>query len=151
MSLKTKSFIWGSMASFGLIFFYSGILLLTMPNVQAAWLVFTDFWHLIVILIIGFGTQVGLAIYLKGLSKQAHHLGKVSSMSGTVSGVSMVACCAHHLVDFLPFLGLLGLASFLGRYQKLFLEISVMINLLSLAYMLKLYQRHQKQCLINSK
>lgn len=150
MSLKVKSLSWAILASMGLALFYSGILLLTMPSVQAAWLTFQQFWYLIIILIIGFGVQVGLAIYLKGLSR-AHHLGAVSGLSGTTSGVSMVACCAHHLVDLLPFLGLVGLAGFLGRYQKLFLEISVLINLLSLAYMLNLYQRHKKQCLINLK
>lgn len=47
---------------------------------------------------------------------------------GTSSSVSMLACCAHHVTDVLPFLGLSGVSIFLTQFQKPMLLVSLGIN-----------------------
>jgi hypothetical protein len=69
----------------------------------------------------GFGVQAGLYIILKmrlfvpivatGLS------GPMMGVGGTTSTIAMVACCAHHVADLLPILGLTAAATFLAQYR----------------------------------
>jgi hypothetical protein len=40
----------------------------------------------------------------------------------------MVACCAHHLADLLPFLGASGAAAFLYDYRLAFVLVGVGVN-----------------------
>ena len=54
----------------------------------------------------------------------------------------MAACCAHHLTDVLPFVGLAGLAAFLAEYQLLFIIGGVLSNAVGIAIMLETIQRH---------
>src|SRR3989344_3562117 len=73
------------------------------------------------LLIIGFGIQFGLFWLLrKGhhFSLYKTHDAQLTTGTGTaVSGMAMAACCAHHLVDLLPILGLSAAALFLSEYQ----------------------------------
>ncbi len=59
---------------------------------------------------IGFGAQVGLFSYIRRLRHHIRCRGAGTVMvSGTgTSTVSMVACCLHHVGDFLPVLGVSG-------------------------------------------
>jgi hypothetical protein len=56
--------------------------------------------------------------------------------------MSMVACCAHHLADVLPLMGLAGVAVFVASYQSLFLLAGVLSNLVGLLYVLGTIRRH---------
>jgi len=141
MSYKRKSIIWGIFAGFALAVFYLAVMFLTMPTVDEIWDNIRRFWYLIMVLIIGFGVQIGLWAFLKNCGKN-HGGGVVSGASGITSGGAMVACCAHHLADILPIIGLTGAAIFLAQYQKPFLILSVAINLFGVAYMLNLYSQH---------
>ena len=81
------------------------------------------------LLILGFGVQWALfARLLRGKM--------VAAGNSLVSGTAMVACCAHHAVEVLPFLGLAGAAVFLVSYQKELLIFGVISNLLGIGYML---------------
>jgi presenilin-like A22 family membrane protease len=55
----------------------------------------------------------------------------------------MVACCAHHLTDVLPLVGLAGAAFFLAAYQWLFLLLGVLSNLVGLVFMLGQLRKHR--------
>ena len=68
----------------------------------------------------GFGTQVGLFTYLRLLQRAMARESVALAGAGTAtSSVSMVACCAHHIADVLPLVGLSGLAVFLDRPRRL--------------------------------
>lgn len=54
----------------------------------------------------------------------------------------MIACCAHHLSDVLPFVGLAGLAAFLVDYQVFFIVLGVVSNIIGIMIMLESIQRH---------
>ncbi len=56
--------------------------------------------------------------------------------STAVSGMAMVACCAHHAVDLLPILGLSAAALFLSEYQEQLLIFGVIANLIGVGMML---------------
>lgn len=56
--------------------------------------------------------------------------------STAVSGMAMVACCAHHAVDLLPILGLSAAALFLSEYQEQLLIFGVVANLIGISMML---------------
>lgn len=140
-NLKRKSILWGAFASLAMSGFYLIIMFLTMPSASEVWYNFSQFWYLIGGIIIGFGVQIGLWVYLKNYHKISHPSGALPGASGAMSGGAMVACCAHHLAEVLPILGLSGAAIFLAQYQRLFLVIGLSINLLGIAYMLSLLNK----------
>jgi hypothetical protein len=92
------------------------------------------------LLIIGFGIQFGLFWLLRkgyhfSLSEK-HDAQMATGTSTAVSGMAMVACCAHHLVDLLPILGLSAAALFLSEYQEQLLIFGVVANIIGIAMML---------------
>jgi len=92
------------------------------------------------ILIIGFGIQFGMFWLLrKGVhfSIQEKKDAKLTTGTGTaVSGMAMVACCAHHAVDLFPILGFSAVALFLSEYQEQFLIFGVVANSIGILMML---------------
>ncbi|MEK7247698.1 MAG: hypothetical protein AAB092_04415, partial [Chloroflexota bacterium] len=64
----------------------------------------------------GFGRQVGLFVYLRRLlSLRARGSAGAATAAGTgTSTAAMLACCAPHLTDAMPLLGLSGAAIFLN-------------------------------------
>ena len=141
MSAKQKSILSGVVAGLALLVFYLLIMFLTATTLREVSDSIREFWYFMVVLISGFGLQIGLWVFLKNCG-QSHGSGVMSGASGVTSGGAMVACCAHHLADVLPVVGFSGAAVFLSQYQKPFLILGVAVNLFGLAYMLNLYQRH---------
>ncbi len=90
---------------------------------------FAGLWYWMVPLIIGFGIQVGLFTKLR-------KSGECVAATGGVSVTSMAACCAHHITDLVPFLGLSAAALFLSKYQTFFLVLGVASNLVGATFML---------------
>ncbi len=94
---------------------------------------FLDLWPWMAPLIAGFGVQAALFFYLRDEMKKSPVLGSAASTG--VSSASMVACCAHHLADIAPFLGISALGLFLSEYQVSFLLAGIFSNILGIAYM----------------
>lgn len=94
---------------------------------------FARYWPYIVTLAGGFGIQVGLFLFLRGLT-QANHAGKVVAATGGTSGAAMVSCCSHYLVNLLPALGASGLVSLIGQYQVELFWFGIAANLAGIAY-----------------
>ena len=98
------------------------------------------YFILLLLLIIGFGTQIGLFTYLK-------HNKIVCSMtttaSGGISSFSMILCCSHYLVNFLPFISI-STASYLTRYTFQILLFGVIANLIGIFIMIKEIKKLKK-------
>lgn len=141
MSSRKKAIVFGLLGGGALTLFYLAVSWLAMPTVGAIWDNISQFWYLMVILIAGFGIQVGLSVYIKDCQRGEK---LIAGTSGAMSAGAMLACCVHHLTDVLPILGASGLAVFLVQYQKPLLILGVAINLLGLAYMLKSYSQVKK-------
>src|SRR3989344_6812002 len=97
---------------------------------------FIKLWYWMIPLVVGFGIQIGMFFYVKSeMHKKA--TGTAAASTGA-SATSMVACCAHHIADIAPFLGITALGLFLTKYQSTFLLIGISSNVLGVTYMASL-------------
>ena len=89
---------------------------------------------------LGFGAQAGLYVHLRQVVRQRRLAASTAvTAAGTgASSVAMVACCAHHLADALPLVGLSGLAVFLADYRIPIMALGIGTNAVGVAVMLRL-------------
>ena len=119
----------GLLAGLILTAFYYLILWFLTKDPVYPWRQFLSLQPWMSLLILGFGVQWALFARLRR-SKM------IAGGNSVVSGTAMVACCAHHAVEALPFLGLAGAAVFLVSYQKELLIFGLAANLAGIGYML---------------
>jgi hypothetical protein len=122
----------GLLASVSLLGFYLGTIALV-QDWEHAFTQLGEDLPFVAALVAGFGLQVGLYTYLRLLHAQARRAGVTASAGA--GGVAMLACCAHHVADVLPVLGLSAAAAFLGAYKTPLLWLSVAVNLAGLIYL----------------
>ncbi len=99
-----------------------------------AWGEFVSFWYFIIALAAGFGLQVGLFFYLRDYIRSGQSSGKVLAVSGTASTSAMLSCCAHYVVNLVPFLGVAGLVTLVSQYQFHLFWVGLLFNALGIAY-----------------
>ena len=118
---------------------YFGIVSWAESPQHAVELFWDDRW-IVLPIILGFGVQVGLyTILKKRLFVPVATIGPSGSMmgaGGTTSTIAMVACCAHHVADVLPILGLTAAATFLAQYRIAFMLVGLGTTLLGILIML---------------
>ena len=86
----------------------------------------------------GFGTQVGLFAYVRMLRRSMARESLALAGAGTAtSSVSMIACCAHHLADVLPIIGLSGLAIALNEFRTPLMVVGIATNLAGIGVMIR--------------
>ncbi len=99
----------------------------------------SDRW-IVIPLVTGFGIQAALFAILKFRLfipvSATGPSGALMGASGTTSTVAMLACCAHHVTDVLPILGLTAAATFLGRYRPAFMWAGLGMTLIGILVML---------------
>ena len=130
----------GMLGALGLAAFYLGIVTLLESWAHALDL-FREDAPFVVPIILGFGTQVGLYTYLKlglHLANGTRAAGALTGTTGSTSTLAMVACCAHHVTDVLPLLGLSGAAVFLAQYKVPFMVAGLLSNLAGIAVLLNM-------------
>jgi hypothetical protein len=124
----------------GLSAFYYLVLFLITQDSSHPFTQFKLFQPWMSLLIIGFGIQMGLFWMMRKeirFNLQDKKDSKITAGTSTaVSGMAMVACCAHHLADLLPILGLSAAALFLSEYQEELLIFGVVANALGIVTML---------------
>ena len=138
--ITKKSVKWAFIGSLSLFIIYFSILSIA-NSFKHAIDQFIQMWYWVSLLVIGFGIQVGLYSFIRNSMKQklAGAATEVAA-SGGISTGSMIACCAHHLSDVLPIIGLSAAALFLDRFQTLFIVVGVLSNLIGINMMLKIIQ-----------
>lgn len=114
----------------------------------------TQFWQdrwLVLPILTGFGFQVALYTVLKKRlfmpMATPGPSGRLMGASGGTSTVAMVACCAHHVTDVLPVLGLSAAATFLAQYRTTFMGIGLAMNLIGIMFMLGILLRERRRAL----
>ncbi len=127
-SNAAKPLLYGAFASAVLLTVYFAVLSLV-SGWDFAQDQFFSFWYFIVSLAVGFGLQVGLYAYLKNLVHLVSNGSKVLGVTGTTSTAAMISCCAHYLVNLLPFLGVVGIVSFIAQYQVELFWVGLLFNL----------------------
>ncbi len=97
--------------------------------------------YLIGALVLGFGIQIGLFYYVRHVM-HVKGRGENAVAAGTgASTVAMVACCAHHIADVLPIIGLAGVALFLSEYKIAFITFGIISNAAGIVIMLLIVSR----------
>jgi len=136
-----RPIIFGLLAALGLLTFYLGAITLAQGWGHAIEQLTVDRLFVGAIMA-GFGTQVGLYTYLRGMHLHATP-GGVAASTGT-STVAMLACCAHHLTEVFAIFGLSGAAIFLNAYKTPLLWLGIVMNLFGIIYLLgKIRQQRQ--------
>lgn len=140
---RRKSIRNGAIAGFALVLFY--LILLSIANSpQHAIEQFYSMWYWILILASGFGIQITLYSYIKYSINESIKGTKAEVIaSGGISTGSMIACCAHHLVDVLPILGLSAASLFLLKYQIPFIILGIASNIAGITMMLNIIQKNK--------
>jgi hypothetical protein len=132
----------GSAAAVLLIILYS-VLIGLAQDWTHVWQQTVELWYWVLALAGGFGIQAGLFSFIRQRIRERRAASTASvAASGSISAGSMAACCAHHLADVLPLLGLSGVAIFLVRYQLFFIIAGVLSNIVGITIMLETIQRH---------
>jgi len=105
----------GILAALGMLGLYLGILSVLQSFSHALEQLSTDrLW--VGLVATGFGVQIGLYTYLRAIVQAAKAVG-ATAMTGAGTGTStvgMLACCAHHISDVAPLLGLTGATGLSG-------------------------------------
>ncbi len=127
---------------------YFGIVSWAESPQHAAELFWQDRWIVFPILL-GFGVQMALYVILKKRLfvpvASVGPSGALTGAGGTTSTLAMVACCAHHVADGLPVLGLTAAATFLAQYRTTFMLVGLGTTLVGIAVMLAILFRERRK------
>jgi len=109
-----------------------------------------DRW-IVIPIILGFGVQVALYVILKKrLFMPVASVGPSGVMTGTsgvTSTIAMAACCAHHVTDVLPILGLTAAATFLAEYRTVFMYIGLGTTVVGISVMLVILFKERRKAI----
>jgi hypothetical protein len=113
-----------------------------------------DRW-IVLPIILGFGVQVALYVILKKRLfmpvNSTAPSAVITGASGTTSTIAMAACCAHHVADVLPVLGLTAAATFLAEYRTAFMLVGLGTTLIGISRMLVvLFKERRKATYMSS-
>lgn len=151
---RRKRLLWpigaGSLGVTFLTGLYFGIVSWAESPQHAAELFWEDRW-IVLPIILGFGLQAALYVILrKQLFIPVAHTGpsgKLTGASGGMSTAAMVACCAHHVTDVLPILGLTAAAAFLAEYRIAFMVVGLGMTLVGILLMLVILFRERRKAI----
>jgi hypothetical protein len=143
--IPVRPLIVGLVATAGMLTFYLGLVsLISWSWDHALSLLVEDRWF-VTLLVVGFGVQAGLFTYLRALHGAGKAPAAVTGSSVGVSTAAMVACCAHHLTDVLPLLGLSAATVFLAEYKVPFLVVGLVSNAAGIG-LLSIRIRQARRC-----
>ena len=127
---------------------YFGIVSWAESPQHAVKLFWQDRW-IVLPIILGFGVQAGLYTILKKRLfvpvSSTGPSGPMMGAGGATSTLAMVACCAHHVTDVLPVLGLTAAATFLAQYRIAFMLVGLGTTLVGIAVMLVILFRERRK------
>lgn len=153
---KTQRMCWpvgvGFLGALLLTGLYFGIVSWAESFEHALKLFWEDRW-IIMPMILGFGVQMALyTILKKRLFVPVAHPGPAGALTGAggmTSTLAMIACCAHHVTDVLPMLGLTVATTFFAKYQTLLMLVGLGTSLIGIAVMLFILYRERKKAMIH--
>lgn len=151
---KRKRILWpiaaGLAGSMALSLLYFGIVSWAESPTHALELFWEDRF-IVLPIILGFGVQAALYTVLKKRLflpvADTGPSGALTGASGGMSTMAMVACCAHHVTDVLPILGLTAAATFLAEYRIAFMLVGLGTTLLGILFMLVILFKERRKAL----
>jgi hypothetical protein len=137
----TRSVAIGTLASVAMAAAYAGVVAGLSGSVAHLTDQVRADWYLLAPIVVAFGLQVGLMVELRRRHRlTGAALGATAAGTGA-STAGMVACCAHHVADFLPFLGATAAAGFLGTYRAAFMGFGLAVSALAVTIAIRRLRR----------
>jgi hypothetical protein len=116
-----------------------------------AWTQFREDALYVVPILLGFGFQTALYVVLRWRlylpTGDLGASGALTGVGGSTSAAAMVACCAHHLTDVLPILGLTAATAFLAQYREAFMLVGLGSTIVGSGYMLRVLLKDRRMVL----
>jgi hypothetical protein len=94
----------------------------------------------------GFGTQIALFAELRAVDRHHRAAAAVTAAGTGTSTAAMLACCAHHLVDLLPLVGMSAAAVFLNAYRTPLFLIGIGMNVIGIVIIARQLRRARRAC-----
>ncbi len=145
--IEPRSVAAGVLAAVALLGVYLGIISLAQGIEHALEQLGTDALF-VGLIAAGFGTQIALFVELRAVDRLHRSAAAVTAAGTGTSAAAMLACCAHHLVDLLPLLGLSAAAIFLNAYQTPLFLVSIGMNLIGIVVIARQLQRARRACAV---
>jgi hypothetical protein len=96
----------------------------------------------------GFGTQIALFVELRVVDRRHRAAVAVTAAGTGTSAAAMLACCAHHLVDLLPLVGLSAAAVFLNAYKTPLFLVGIGMNVIGIVVIGRQLGRARRACAV---
>lgn len=97
---------------------------------------------------LGFGTQVALFTELRALDRHHRAAAAVTAAGTGTSTAAMLACCAHHLAELLPLVGLSAAAVFLNDFKTPLFVVGIGMNSVGVVVIARQLQRARRACAV---
>ena len=114
--MSRRAALAGLAAMAGMAAFYAGVVGAASGAEHLASQARAD-WPYLAAIVAGFGVQVSLLVEIRRRRVAARGAASAAGVGAGASAVGMVACCAHHLADLLPLVGVAGVAGFLTDWR----------------------------------
>lgn len=95
---------------------------------------------------LGFGTQIALFVELRAVDRHHRASAAVTAAGTGTSAAAMLACCAHHLVDLLPLVGLSAAAVFLNAYKTPLFMVGIAMNVVGIVVIARRLDAARQEC-----
>src|SRR3990170_9036559 len=137
----------GVLGAAGLVGFYITVVWLGSRSwAHAVDLLWSDRYYVAAVAL-GFGTQIGLYGYVRGLLRGAPGVRSSTAVAAAGTGTSttsMIACCLHHVADVLPVVGLSGAAVFLSNYKIPLIVVGLITNAIGITLMTRIILHYRR-------
>jgi hypothetical protein len=98
------------------------------------------------LIVAGFGSQIALFAELRAVDRRHRAAAAVTAAGTGTSAAAMLACCAHHLVDLMPLVGLSAAAVFLNAYRTPLFLVGIGMNLVGIVVIARQLDRARHAC-----
>jgi len=143
--IRPRSIAAGVAAAAALLGVYLGIISLAQGVEHALDQLAADFVF-VSLIAAGFGIQIALFVELRAVDRRHRAATAVTAAGTGTSAAAMLACCAHHLVDLLPLVGLSAAAVFLNAYRTPLFLVGIAMNLIGIVVIARQLDRARRAC-----
>ena len=143
--IRPRSVAAGMIGAGALLLIYLGIITLAQSVDHAIEQLAIDAVF-VALIALGFGTQVALFVELRAVDRHHRASAAVTAAGTGTSAAAMLACCAHHLVDLLPLVGLSAAAVFLNAYKTPLFVIGIAMNVIGVIVIARRLKAARQEC-----
>jgi hypothetical protein len=147
LPIAPRSIVAGLVGSAALLTLYLGIISLAQGAEHAFQQLALDA-PFVSLIAAGFGIQIGLFDELRAVDRRHRASAAVTAAGTGTSAAAMLACCAHHVVDLLPIVGLSAAAVFLNAYKTPLFLVGIGMNVIGIVVIARQLQRARRACAV---